>query len=59
MVSFIIPHGKKGSVILTKPFVKIVMTKIFCYNKMFSSIHKTLVAAAKCLVAATKKFCFP
>jgi len=31
------------------------MTKIFCYNnKMYSSINKTLVAAAKFLVAATK-----
>jgi len=25
----------------TKSFVKIVITKIFCYNKIFSSINKT------------------
>ena len=48
-------HGKKGFVILTKSFVKIGITKTFCYNnKMFSSINKTLVAAVKFLVAATK-----
>jgi len=32
----------KGFVIPTKSFVKIGVTKIFCYdNKMFSSINKT------------------
>jgi len=37
----------KGFVIPTKSFVKIGMTKIFCYNKkMFSSVNKLLVAAA-------------
>jgi len=34
-------HGIKGFVIPTKSFVKIGMTKIFCYNTMFSSINKT------------------
>ena len=33
---------KKGFVISTKSFVKIGMTKIYCYNnKMFRSINKT------------------
>jgi len=41
-------HGKKGFVIPTKSFVKIGITKIFCYN------NKRLVAAVKFLVAATK-----
>jgi len=50
-------HGKKGFVIPTKSFVKIGITKIFCYNKMFGSINKRLVAAAKFLVAATKILC--
>jgi len=46
------PTRKKGFVIPTKSFVKIGITKIFCYNnKMFG---KRLVAAAKFLVAATK-----
>jgi len=52
--SQIVYHGKKGFVIPTKSFVKIGITKIFCYNKMFSSINKSLVAAAKFLVEATK-----
>jgi len=34
-------HGKKGFVIPTKSFVKIGIAKIFCYNKMFSSINKS------------------
>jgi len=34
-------HGKEGFVIPTKSFVKIGITKIFCYNKMFGSINKT------------------
>jgi len=35
-------HGIKGFVIPTKSFVKIGITKLFCYNnKMFSSINKT------------------
>jgi len=49
-------HGIKGFCIPTKSFVTIRITKIFCYNnKMFSSIKKRLVAAAKFLVVATKK----
>jgi len=35
-------QGKKGFVIPTKSLVKIGITKIFCYNKMFGSINKTL-----------------
>jgi len=35
-------QGIKGFVIPTKTFVKIGITKIFCYNnKRFSSINKT------------------
>jgi len=35
-------HGKKGFVIPTKSFVKMGITKIFCYNnKMFGSPNKT------------------
>ena len=35
-------HGKKGFVILTESFVKIGITKTFCYNnKMLSSVNKT------------------
>ena len=53
-------HGIKGFVIPTKSFVKIGTTKIFCYNKIFSSINKTFGCSAKFLVAATKKsFVFP
>jgi len=49
-------HGIKGFVIPTKSFVKIGITKIFCYkDKMFCPINKRLVAVAKFLVAATKK----
>jgi len=41
-------HGIKGFVIPTKSFVKIGITKIFCYNnKMFSSIIKTLGCCSK------------
>ena len=48
-------HGKKGFVILTKSFVKIGITKTFCYNnKVLSSVNKSLVAAANFLAAATK-----
>jgi len=48
-------HGIKGFVIPTKSFVKIGIAKKNCYNnKMFISINKSLVAAAKFLVAATK-----
>jgi len=52
-VNFI--HGIKGFVIPTKSFVKVGITKIFCYNnKLFSSINKKF-AAAKFSVAATKQ----
>jgi len=52
----LIKHGIKGFVIPTKSFVKIGITKIFCYNnRMFSSINRTFVAAAKFLVEPTKK----
>jgi len=40
---------KKGFVVLTKSFVKIGIAKTFCYNKMFSSINITWVAATKIL----------
>jgi len=40
-------HGKKGFVIPTRSFVKIGITKIFCYNKMFSSINKTFGCCSK------------
>ena len=36
------PTEKKGFVISTKSFVKIGITKIFCYNKMFSSIKENV-----------------
>ena len=39
---------KKGFVIPTKSFVKIEITKIFCYNnKMFSYITKTFGCCSK------------
>jgi len=39
---------KKGFVTPTKSFVKIGITKIFCYNnKMFSSINKTFGCCSK------------
>jgi len=40
-------HGKKGFVIPTKPLVKIGITKILCYNKMFGSINKTFGCCGK------------
>jgi len=50
------PHGIKGFVTPTKSFVKIGITKIFCYNNKMRLVLSTkhLVAAAKFLVAATK-----
>ena len=47
---------EKGFVVLTKSFVKIGITKTFCYNnKMFSSVNKTFgCCREKFLVAATK-----
>jgi len=38
---------KKGFLIPTKSFIKIGITKIFCYNKMFSAAAKFLVEATK------------
>jgi len=41
-------HGEKGFVIPTKSFVKIGITKIFCYNKkMFRSIKITFGCCSK------------
>jgi len=40
-------HGIKGFVTPTKSFVKIGIAKIFCYNKMFSSINKTFGCCSK------------
>ena len=49
-------HGMKGFVIPTKSFVKIGMTKIFCYNnKMFSSINKTFGCCSKIFGCSNKK----
>jgi len=48
-------HGKKGFVTLTKSFVKIGITKIFCYTtKCLVLSTKRLISAGKFLVAATK-----
>ena len=44
--SYLPPRKKKGFVIPTKSFVKIGITKIFCYN-MFSSINKTFGCCSK------------
>ena len=54
-------HGIKCFVIPTKTFVKIGITKIFCYNnKMFSSISKTFGFCRKIVGCSNKKFiCFP
>ena len=50
-------HGRKGFVIPTKPFVKIGITKIFCYNnKMFSSINETFGCCSKIVGCSNKKF---
>jgi len=55
-------YGKKGFVIPVKSFVKIGITKIFCYNnKIFCLVVSTkrLVAAAKFLFEATKNRLLP
>jgi len=54
-------HGIKGFVTPTKSFVKIGITKIFCYNKkMFSSINKTFGCCSKIFGCSNKKFiCCP
>ena len=53
-----IPHG---IVIPTKSFVKIGITKIFCYNnKMFSSTNKTFGCCSKFSGCSNEKFiCCP
>ena len=54
-------HGKKGFVILTKLFVKIWITKTFCYNnKMFSSVNKAFGCCSKIFGCSNKNFiCCP
>ena len=48
---------KKGFVIATKSFVKIGITKIFCYNnKMFGSINKTFGCCGKIFGCSNKNF---
>jgi len=46
----------KGFVILTKSFVKIWITKTYCYNnKMFSSVNKTFGCCGKIFGCSNKK----
>jgi len=46
----------KGFVMPTKSFVKIGITKIFCYNnKMFSSTNKTFGCCSKIFGRSNKK----
>jgi len=52
-------HGIKGFVIPTKSFVNIGITKIFCYNKMFSSINKTFGCCSKIFGYSNKKIIVP
>jgi len=50
-------HGKKDFVVLTKSFVKIGITKTFCYiNKMFSSVNKSFGCCRKIFGCSNKKF---
>jgi len=50
---------KKGFVIPTKLFVKIGITKIFCYsNKMFGSINKTFGCYGKIFGCSNKNFIY-
>jgi len=50
----------KGFVILTKSFVKIWITKTFCYNKIYSSVNKTFGCCSKIFGCSNKKFvCCP
>jgi len=52
-------HGMKGFVTSTKSFVKIGITKIFCYNnKMFSSINETFGCCSKIFGCRNKKKIF-
>ena len=56
----LVQHGKKGFVILTKSFVKIGITKTFCYNKMLSSVNKTFGCCSKIFGCSNKNFiCCP
>jgi len=48
-------HGIKGFIIPTKLFVKIGTTKIVCYNKMFSSINKTIGCCSEIFGCSKKK----
>jgi len=52
---------KKGFVLPTKSFVKIGLTKMFCYNnKMFGSINKTFGCCGKIFGCSNKNFiCSP
>jgi len=55
-------HGKKGFVILTKSFVKIGITKTFCFNSkiMFSSVNKTFGCCSKIFGCSNTNFiCSP
>jgi len=58
---FYLVHGKKGFGILTKSFVKISITKTFCYNnKVFSSVSKTFGCCSKIFGCSNKNFiCCP
>ena len=50
------PHGIKGFVIPTISFVKIGITKIFCYNnKIFSPINKTFGCCSEIFGCSNKK----
>jgi len=51
-------HGIKGFVTPTKSFVNIGITKIFCHNKMFSSINKTFGCCSKIFGCSNKKMFF-
>jgi len=52
-------HGIEGFVIPTKAFVKIGITKMFCYNnKIFSSINKTFGCCSKIFGYSNKKFIY-
>jgi len=54
-----IPHGIKGFVIPTKSFVKIGITKIFCYsNEVFSSINKSFGFCSKIFGCSNKQVLF-
>jgi len=48
-------HGIKGFVTPTKSFVKIGIAKIFCYNKLFSSLNKTFGCYSKIFGCSKKK----